>query len=357
MKRKLGIVIEGTDCTGKTTLVNRLRSKLSPQGWYSLSLSHRIGNQFERYLGNYLKDERIIYDRAHFSEIVYGKLWRDNSGLDAWQRDFLNDFVLENFVVVLVQAPVSVLKQRYNMRQQDQTIDLAELEQTQDMFIKEMEDDRVIQYQSVNPESLDLVVQQIVTTIDDGGPSISPLKEPQTSTHQKSFILLEGANGSGKSTLAKLLKINMLGWGVKTLDYKDTDQFMRYLRAYSLNKETIFDRGHLSEVVYAQLFRDGNSFLPQELTALNAYAARRGTIIFCNPPLSTIKERVMNASYPKHIRAEDLEKVVSLFKNKFNQYELPYLEVDTSDPLAIDALIQNIRALYQTLTYQDMNWK
>ncbi|MHA7877900.1 MAG: hypothetical protein ACX93T_03195 [Bacteroidota bacterium] len=60
-KRKLGIIIEGSDCSGKTTLVNRLRSQLSPQGWYSLSVSHRSMNQFDRYFNEVRKPHNKTY--------------------------------------------------------------------------------------------------------------------------------------------------------------------------------------------------------------------------------------------------------------------------------------------------------
>jgi thymidylate kinase len=356
MERKLGIIVEGGDCSGKTTLVNRLRSKLSPQGWYSLSLSHRATHQFERYLAKYLSDERIIYDRAHFSEIVYGKLWRAHTGFTTWQQQFIHNFVLDNLVVVLVQAPRDTLMQRYRARHQAQTIDISELEKAQDMFQEEMRDSSIIQYHATDLESLDQVVNQVMNKLGVSDEDTTILKKPQQPQCVQDFILVEGANGSGKSTLAKLLKINMVGWSVKTLDYRDTDHFMRYLQAYSLHKETIFDRGHLSEVVYANLFRNGHSFSEQERHLLDEYTARKGTIIFCNPPLAIIKERVRNATYPKHIREDVLERVVHSFKTLLEAHHIPFLEVDTSDPQATDNVIQQVRTAYQTLTYQDMKW-
>ncbi|MCU0318155.1 MAG: hypothetical protein MUC61_02300 [Amoebophilaceae bacterium] len=355
MKKKLGIIIEGSDCSGKTTLVNRLRSKLSPHGWYSLSLSHRIADQFELYLEKYIRDERIIYDRAHFSEIVYGNLWRGHSGLANWQKDFLNKFVLENFVVVLAQAPKDILLQRYNSRQQEQAVSIEELWSIQNMFQKEMQDARIIQYQSTHFSSLDEVVNQIVTTLgveDDGAASLKTQQKPR---NIKDFILLEGANGSGKSALAKLLEVNMVGWSVKTLDYQDQDHFMRYLQAYSLHKETIFDKGHLSEIVYANLFRDGHSFSLRELQFLNEYILHKSTIIFCNPPLATILERVRKAAYPKYIREDTLESIIHSFKTLLEVLHLPHLEVDTSDSRAVDDVVQQVREFYQTLTHRDMN--
>jgi thymidylate kinase len=356
MKRKLGIIVEGSDCSGKTTLVNRLRSQLSPQGWYSLSLSHRVANQFDRYLTKYLGDEGIIYDRAHFSELVYGKLWRGHTGFMPWQQLFLHDFVLDNFVVVLAQAPRDTLIQRYRARHQAQAIDVSELEHVQHMFREEMSDPRIIQYQATSTASLASVVSQIVTMLGVAADDKTKLRNPNLPENAKNFILLEGANGSGKSTLAKLLKINMVGWSAKTLDYKDADYFMRYLQAYSLHQETIFDRGHLSEVVYANIFRDGLSFTTKELDLLNAYTAQKGTILFCNPPLATIKERVRNAPYPKHIREDILGSVVDAFKTLLATYRLPYLEVDTSDPQSVDDAVQQVRKTYLTITYQDMNW-
>jgi hypothetical protein len=131
---------------------------------------------------------------------------------------------------------------------------------------------------------------------------------------------------------------------------------MRYLRAYSLHKETIFDRGHLSEIVYANLFRDGHSFSPRELQFLNEYILRKSTIIFCNPPLATIRECVRKAAYPKYIREGALERITHSFKTLLDVLHLPYLEVDTSDSRAVDDVVQQVRKSYQTLAYRDMNW-
>jgi len=115
--------------------IDYVRSKLSPQGWYSRSLSHRAADQFERYLETYLGDERIIYDRAHFSEIVYEKLWRGHTGLTTWQKHFLDDLVLESFVVILAQASRGTLIQRYRECHQAQAIDALELEKCYNKLI------------------------------------------------------------------------------------------------------------------------------------------------------------------------------------------------------------------------------
>lgn len=224
------------------------------------------------------------------------------------------------------------------------------------MFQGEMKDNSIIQYHATDLDSLDQVVNQVMATLEVADDDTTLLKQPQQPQCVQDFILLEGANGSGKSTLAKLLKINMVGWSTETLDYKNTDYFMRYLQAYRLHTETIFDRGHISEVVYADLFRNGHSFSAQELHLLNEYTVHKGTILFCNPPLTVIKKRVSNASYPKHIREDALEHVVNAFRTFLDVHHLDYWEVDTSDARSVDNIIRHIRTSYQTLTYQDMNW-
>ena len=153
----------------------------------TLSLSHRAMHQFERYLVKYVSDERIVYDRAHFSEIVYGKLWRGYTSFTTWQQQFLHDFVLNNFVVVLVQAPRDTLMQRYRARHQAQVIDISELEKAQDMFQEEMRDRRIIQYHATDFGALDQVVNQVVAMLEGANNGSTILKQPTAAVRQRLY--------------------------------------------------------------------------------------------------------------------------------------------------------------------------
>ena len=68
MSKIIRIIVEGPDCSGKSTLVNRTKNDLR---WDSKSLHHKEGNQFLRYLKEYAFSEQIVLDRSHFSEEVY----------------------------------------------------------------------------------------------------------------------------------------------------------------------------------------------------------------------------------------------------------------------------------------------
>ena len=73
---KKRIIVEGPDCSGKSTVVHRIKNALR---WDSKSLHHKGGDQFSRYLREYANNDCIVFDRSHFSEIVYSKLWRNGS--------------------------------------------------------------------------------------------------------------------------------------------------------------------------------------------------------------------------------------------------------------------------------------
>ena len=82
------IIVEGPDCSGKSTLVDTLKNRLL---WDAKSLHHKEGNQFQRYLKEYALGEEVVFNRAHFSENVYSKLWRGGSPFLEKEKEILND--------------------------------------------------------------------------------------------------------------------------------------------------------------------------------------------------------------------------------------------------------------------------
>lgn len=135
-------------------------------------------------------------------------------------------------------------------------------------------------------------------------------------------ILIEGIDCAGKSTLTKELK-NHLGWDAKHLVHKNTpSQFERYFLEYATGYHTIFERGHISELVYSHLFGRDLPFtadelrllddvvdrtaicilcLPDTQTALARYRERKGVLQIVNPELIT-KGDVLFAQFKNHYR-------------------------------------------------------
>ena len=163
---KKGIVIEGCDCSGKSTLVRALKSRLFTKGWDVLDIGHRPGAQLERYLKLYVNADRIIFDRGHFSEIVYGDLWREGKHFVDWEKEFLDRYLFEHFVVVRAEAPLAILLERYKTRNYHQIVSKEELENVQQRFLKLMNHNDVIKYNSINNDTLEQTVVNILMQVE-----------------------------------------------------------------------------------------------------------------------------------------------------------------------------------------------
>ncbi len=164
---KKGILIEGGDCSGKSTLVKTLKSRLFTKGWDVLDVGHRGGAQLERYLKLYVNADRVVLDRGHFSEIVYGDLWRQGEHFAIWEKEFLDRYVFEYFIVVRAEAPLPLLLERYKARDYNQVVLEEELKNIQQQFSILMNRPEVITYRSINKDSLNQVTETIVLQMEN----------------------------------------------------------------------------------------------------------------------------------------------------------------------------------------------
>ena len=152
---KSQILVEGPDCSGKTTLVERLKNELH---WDAKSLHHLKGNQFRRYLREYALSEQIVFNRGHFSEIVYGRLWRDGNPFSTEEHHILDGICRQNMIVILASPPLEVLQQRYQQRNFPQQIKYEELAVIDRYFREIMKDIPHLQYRSSSPQELQSLI-------------------------------------------------------------------------------------------------------------------------------------------------------------------------------------------------------
>jgi thymidylate kinase len=162
--KKKGILVEGCDCSGKTTLVRTLKSRLFTEGWDVLDVGHRSGDQFERYAKIYANADRLIMDRGHFSELIYGTL-RRTCPFEPSDLQFLNNFARKYFVVILTDAPPKELLRRYRERNYAQTTKHKELGAVCKEFLRLMNIPDVLHYVSCDEKALMQTVETILEKI------------------------------------------------------------------------------------------------------------------------------------------------------------------------------------------------
>ncbi len=152
------VIVEGPDCSGKSTLVDRLKNTLR---WDAKSLHHRPGNQFKRYLKEYALMDNTVIDRSHFSEQVYSILWRGGSPFNSVEKEILDKIALNQALVILVCPSLEALRKRYSERNYSQQIKLEELEHSRELFMKELGGICNIHYQSRDYDELEKVINEV----------------------------------------------------------------------------------------------------------------------------------------------------------------------------------------------------
>ncbi|MDP3699044.1 MAG: hypothetical protein Q8R47_05655 [Nanoarchaeota archaeon] len=159
---KTQILVEGPDCSGKTTLVERLKNELH---WDAKALHHLEGNQFKRYLREYALQEKIIFNRGHYSEIAYGKLWRGGNPFSEMEKNILDQLCHQNMIIIFACPPLEVLQQRYQQRNFPQQIKYEELGQVRENFCELMESTPHLLYQSCSYDELQSLIQNAARKI------------------------------------------------------------------------------------------------------------------------------------------------------------------------------------------------
>ncbi|MDP3734091.1 MAG: hypothetical protein Q8R37_02590 [Nanoarchaeota archaeon] len=160
------ILIEGPDCSGKTTLVEQLKNTLH---WDAKALHHRQGDQFLRYLKEYTQQQEVIFNRGHYSEAVYGQLWRGGNPFSNDEKELLDQFCRQRMLVIFTCPPLELMTIRYSQRHYKQQIKIEELEQSRQLFCEVLKDIPHITYTSQHWEELEQVIETAQKIVRDSG--------------------------------------------------------------------------------------------------------------------------------------------------------------------------------------------
>lgn len=111
MKYRNSIIIEGPDCSGKTTLAKKINERFN----YECDIVHCTGHDpkdYNFYL-QLLKKKNIIFDRQFVGEMIYPKIFNRESELSDVEFKLLVDFTIDKKIpVIIVIPPENILIQR-----------------------------------------------------------------------------------------------------------------------------------------------------------------------------------------------------------------------------------------------------
>lgn len=122
------ILIEGVDCSGKTTLIQDLlggisdssvfKNNIKPEGKTLFSIGRTAGIYLGAYrLAQALKTD-VIFDRSHITEIVYSPR-RGYQSLEYIDWPAIEEEMKSNACVIYVSAPKEIIERRFKEKGED----------------------------------------------------------------------------------------------------------------------------------------------------------------------------------------------------------------------------------------------
>lgn len=117
----INYVVIGTDCSGKTSLVNMLSDITEFKVVKGSSFEHSQCTQdelFEKFL-EFTKMDSVVFDRFHICNEVYAPMYDDFAMLSDEQRRLIEKEMKNKATIIYLYADDEVLEQRFNSRGDD----------------------------------------------------------------------------------------------------------------------------------------------------------------------------------------------------------------------------------------------
>ncbi|MBU9834762.1 hypothetical protein J1786_08040 [Rahnella sp. L72c] len=180
-----GIIIEGVECSGKTTLINEIRSNLVP--FDCIMLGHQDGEQFDRYMREYMFNNGVIFNRSHYSEAVYSQLWKRPNPFTVQEKDVLDSYLSKNYITLLCTADKKILAERYLKRKFKQKADANELDLIRNLFDNSLRSKADYVYESNSEDALHEAIEYIRSRLAGSG-----LLKNKATSETKKISLVSG---------------------------------------------------------------------------------------------------------------------------------------------------------------------
>lgn len=114
----MNYIVVGTDCSGKTSLVNMLSDITEFKIVKGSSFEHSQCTQdelFEKFI-EFTKMDNVIFDRFHLCNAVYAPMYDDFAMLSDEQRRVIERLMKDKAILIYLYADDEVLEERFNSR-------------------------------------------------------------------------------------------------------------------------------------------------------------------------------------------------------------------------------------------------
>lgn len=114
----MNYIVVGTDCSGKTSLVNMLSDITEFKIVKGSSFEHSQCTQdelFEKFL-EFTKMDNVIFDRFHLCNEVYAPMYDDFAMLSDEQRRIIERLMKDKAILIYLYVDDEVLEKRFNSR-------------------------------------------------------------------------------------------------------------------------------------------------------------------------------------------------------------------------------------------------
>ncbi|MCL1700701.1 hypothetical protein [Lysinibacillus sp. Bpr_S20] len=117
----INYIVIGTDCSGKTSLVDMLSDITEFKVVKGSSFEHSKCTQeelFDKFL-EFTKMDAVIFDRFHICNEVYSPMYDDFAMLSDDQRRYIEREMKDKATIIYLYADDEVLEERFNSRGDD----------------------------------------------------------------------------------------------------------------------------------------------------------------------------------------------------------------------------------------------
>ncbi len=164
------LIVCGSDCSGKTTLIEKLRQALNYKVIKGSSFEQSSCSNEELYkkFDDMASLDDVIFDRFIYCNEVYAPLYKDFAMLSDEQRRQLEVKMKDKATIIYLEAELETLIERMNKRGDDYvTIDkLAKIKESYNESMSKVEGLEILKYNTTYLET-DEIVSSILEKINN----------------------------------------------------------------------------------------------------------------------------------------------------------------------------------------------